>query len=108
MLVTFGLASVALGVAMGTFVKTGSQASNLSIATGMAMALLGGAWLPMEIFPPGAQTVAKFLPTTWAVQGLNELVMRGGGLADILLPAAVLIGFAIVFLAVGTWRFRYE
>jgi ABC-2 type transport system permease protein len=108
MLVTFALASVALGVAMGTFVKTGSQANNLSIAAGMAMALLGGAWFPMEIFPPGAQTVAKFLPTTWAVQGLNELVMRGGGLPDILLPAAVLTGFAVLFLAVGTWRFRYE
>jgi ABC-2 type transport system permease protein len=107
-LVTFGLASVALGVAMGTFIKTSSQASNLSIAAGMAMALLGGAWLPMEIFPPGAQTVAKFLPTTWAVQGLNELVMRGGNLADILLPAAVLTGFAVLFFAIGTWRFRYE
>jgi ABC-2 type transport system permease protein len=108
MLVTFGLASVALGVTMGTFVKTGGQANNLSIAAGMAMALLGGAWFPMEIFPPGAQTLAKFLPTTWAVQGLNELVMRGGGMADILLPAAVLTGFAILFLAIGVWRFRYE
>jgi ABC-2 type transport system permease protein len=108
MLVTFGLASVALGVTMGTFVKTGNQASNLSIAAGMAMALLGGAWLPMEIFPPAAQTLAKILPTTWAVQGLNELVMRGGGMADILLPATVLVGFALVFLAIGVWRFRYE
>ena len=93
---------------MGTFVKTDRQASNLSIAAGMAMALLGGAWLPMEIFPPAAQTVAKFLPTTWAVQGLNELVMYGGGMVDILLPAAVLTGFAVVFLTIGVWRFRYE
>jgi ABC-2 type transport system permease protein len=108
MLVVFGLASVALGVTLGTFVKTESQASNLSIASGMAMALLGGAWFPMEIFPQGAQTVAKFLPTTWAMQGLNELVMRGGGMADILLPAAVLGGFAVVFLVIGAWRFRYE
>jgi ABC-2 type transport system permease protein len=107
MLIAFGLASVALGVAMGTFVKTSSQANNLSIAIGMAMALLGGAWFPMEIFPQGAQTLAKFLPTTWAVQGLNELVMRGGGTADILLPAAVLAGFAVVFFSIGVWRFRY-
>jgi ABC-2 type transport system permease protein len=108
MLVTFGLASVALGVTLGTFVKTAGQANNLSIAAGMAMALLGGAWFPMEIFPQGAQTVAQFLPTTWAVQGLNELVMRGGGMDDITLPAAVLVGFAAVFLAIGVWRFRYE
>jgi ABC-2 type transport system permease protein len=108
MLVVFGLASVALGVTLGTFVKSSNQASNLSIAAGMGMALLGGAWLPMEIFPQGAQTLAKFLPTTWAMQGLNELVMRGGGIADILLPVGVLIGFAVVFLIIGAWRFRYE
>jgi ABC-2 type transport system permease protein len=108
MLVLFGLASVALGVTLGTFVKTESQASNLSIAAGMVMALLGGAWFPMEIFPQGAKTLAKILPTTWAMQGLNELAMRGGGLADISLPAAVLSAFAVVFLAIGVWRFRYE
>jgi ABC-2 type transport system permease protein len=108
MLFTFGLASVALGVTLGTFVKSSSQANNLSIAAGMAMALLGGAWFPMEIFPQAAQTVAQVLPTTWAVHGLTELAMRGGGLADIALPAAVLTGFAVIFLAVGTWRFRYE
>jgi ABC-2 type transport system permease protein len=108
MLVLFGLASVALGVTLGTFVKTESQASNLSIAAGMVMALLGGAWFPMEIFPQGAKTLAKILPTTWAMQGLNELAMRGGGVADISLPAAVLSAFAVVFLAIGVWRFRYE
>jgi len=108
MLVVFGLASVALGVTLGTFVKTESQASNLSIAAGMVVALLGGAWFPMEIFPQAAKAVAKVLPTTWAMQGLNELALRGGGLADILLPAAVLGGFAVVFLAIGAWRFRYE
>jgi ABC-2 type transport system permease protein len=108
MLVLFGLASVALGVTLGTFVKSESQASNISIAAGMVMALLGGAWFPMEMFPEGAKTVAKVLPTNWAMEGLTELVLRGGGLADILLPAAVLGGFAVVFLTVGAWRFRYE
>jgi ABC-2 type transport system permease protein len=35
---------------MGTFIKTSKQAGNLSIALGMAMALLGGAWWPSELF----------------------------------------------------------
>jgi ABC-2 type transport system permease protein len=107
-LVAFGLAGVALGTALGTFVKTESQASNLSIMLGMSMALLGGAWWPMELFPPGLQQVVKVLPTTWAMSAMTDITMRGQGLIDILPEAAVLLGFAAVFFAVGVWRFRYE
>jgi ABC-2 type transport system permease protein len=107
-LVTFGLAGVALGTTLGTFVKTESQAGNLSIMLGMVMALFGGAWWPMELFPPTLQQVVKVLPTTWAMQAMTDITMRGGGLAEILPEAAVLMGFAVVFFAVGVWRFRYE
>ena len=102
------LAAGAIGTAMGTFIKTDSQASGLSIMAGMVMALLGGCWYPLELFPATAQTVVKILPTTWAMQGLLDLVLRGGGMADIALESAVLLGFAAVFFAVGVMRFRYE
>jgi ABC-2 type transport system permease protein len=107
-LVTFGLAGVALGTALGTFVKTEGQSSNLSIMLGMAMALLGGCWWPMELFPAGLQQVVKVLPTTWAMSAMTDITMRGHGLVDILPEAAVLLGFAVVFFVVGLWRFRYE
>lgn len=108
MLVTFGLASVAFGTMLGTFTKTESQASNLSIALGMTMALLGGCWFPIEVFPDTVAKIVHILPTTWAMQGLTDIVQRGQGLAGITLEAAVLVGFAIIFFAVGIFRFRYE
>lgn len=107
-LVTFGLAGVALGTMLGTFVKTESQSSNLSIMLGMSMALLGGCWWPMELFPAGLQQIVKVLPTTWAMSALTDITMRGAGLADVLPEAGVLLAFAAVFFAVGVWRFRYE
>ena len=107
-LVSLALAGLALGTTLGTFVKTESQASNLSIMLGMSMALLGGAWFPMELFPPGLQQAVKILPTTWAMNALTDITMRGQGLVDILPEAAVLLGFAVVFFAIGIWRFRYE
>ena len=106
-LVTFALAGVALGTTLGTFVKTESQASNLSIMIGMVMALLGGAWWPMELFPPGLQQAVKVLPTTWAMDALTDITMRGRGLVDILPHAAVLLGFAVVFFIIGVRRFRF-
>ena len=108
MLICFALAAAALGTALGTFIKTSAQAGNLSIALGMVMSLLGGAWIPGEIFPQAIRTAMKVLPTAWAMQGFNDLVIRGKGLVDILPSAGVLIGFAVVFFAIGVLRFRYE
>jgi ABC-2 type transport system permease protein len=102
------LAAGAIGTTMGTFIKTEGQASGLSIMMGMVMALLGGCWYPLELFPTVVQNIVKVLPTTWAMQGLLDLVLRGGGMADILLEAGVLLGFAAVFFTVGVMRFRYE
>jgi ABC-2 type transport system permease protein len=108
MLVCSALAAAAIGSAMGAFVKTSGQANGLSIMLGMVMALMGGCWYPLELFPPAIQTFVKVLPTTWAMQGMLDLVLRGGGLADILPEAGVLLGFAAVFFTIGVWRFRYE
>ena len=107
-LVSFGLASVALGTMLGAFMRSESQANGASMALGMSMALLGGCWYPLELFPTAARTAAYLLPTAWAMQGLNNLLLRGAGLAGVLPQAGVLIGFAAVFFAVGVWRFRYE
>lgn len=108
MLITFGLASVSFGTMLGTFSKTEGQANNLSIALGMSMALLGGCWYPIEAFQKTIATVVHVLPTTWAMQGLSDILLRGQGLSGIALEAGVLIGFAIVFFVIGILRFRYE
>ena len=108
LLITFGLAAVAFGVMLATFVKTESQASGLSIMLGMSMSLLGGCWYPIDLFPPVMRTAVKVLPTTWAMQGLTDLTMRAQTLAGILPEAGVLVGFAVVFFAIGASRLRFE
>jgi ABC-2 type transport system permease protein len=89
-------------------VKTEGQASGLSIMLGMVMALLGGCWYPIELFPPAVHSAVLVLPTTWAMRGLLDIVLRGQGLSGILLEAGVLTGFAALFFVLGVWRFRYE
>ena len=107
-LLTSALAAAAFGTTMGTFIKTEGQANGLSIMFGMVFALMGGCWYPMELFPATVQNIVRILPTTWAMQGMLDLVLRGGGLRDILPEAGVLLGFAAIFFSVGVWRFRYE
>lgn len=108
MLVTSALAAAALGTTLGTFVKTAGQAQGLSIMLGMVMALMGGCWYPIELFPQFVREAVKVLPTSWAMQGMLDIVLRGQGLIAVLPEAGVLIGFALVFFTIGTVRFRYE
>lgn len=108
MLGTSALAAAAMGTMLGTFVKSEAQASGLSIMLGMVMALLGGCWYPLELFPAVIQNIVKVLPTTWAMKGMLDILLRGQGVTGILLPAGVLLGFAALFFSLGIWRFRYE
>jgi ABC-2 type transport system permease protein len=108
LLITFGLAATALGVMLGAFARTRSQAGGLSVLVSMLLASLGGAWWPLEITPPLYQTVVKALPSTWAMTGLSDIITRGGGAADILLEAGILLAFSAVFFVIGLKRLRFE
>ena len=108
MLLTTALAGAAMGTMIGAFVKTEGQASGLAWLLGMLMALLGGCWYPAELFPPFVRTASLVLPTTWAMQGLLNIVLRGQGMIGVLVPSAVLLGMAVVYFVVGVRRFRYE
>jgi ABC-2 type transport system permease protein len=104
----FAISSVAFGTMLATFVKTQSQAGNLSIMLGMTMALMGGCWWPLELFPQTVKTAVKILPTTWTMNGLTDLITRGASTMDILPNVGVLLLFALVFFAVGLRRLRFE
>jgi ABC-2 type transport system permease protein len=102
------LAAAALGTMLGTFVKTEGQANGLSIMIGMVMAMMGGCWYPIELFPQAIRSAARILPTFWSMQGFLDIAVRGQNLSGVLLESGVLLGFALVFFLLGVWRFRYE
>ena len=107
-LITFGVAGTAFGLMLGTFSRTMSQAGGLSILFAMLFAALGGCWWPLEITPPIYQTIVKVLPSTWAMQGLTDIIMYGKGLSEVGLNAIVLLAFATVYFVVGVRRLRLD
>ncbi len=104
----FALMAAAFGMLVATFGKTPEATRGLSIFVTLLAVMLGGAWIPMFLFPQWLQKVTLVMPTRWAVDGLEAMTWRGLGWSAALAPVAVLIGFACVFGWIAAARFRWE
>lgn len=108
MLGAFSLASVAIGTLIGVFAKTPPQANNLSIMAGMMSALLGGCWWPIELFPEGLRTAVHLLPTTWAMEGFLDLMVRQAGVVDILPAVGALLLMGVLAAGASVRQLSFE
>jgi ABC-2 type transport system permease protein len=108
LIASFGLAATGLGVMVSTLVRTRGQMSAAMAAGATALCMLGGCYWPLDIVNPAMRMVANFTPTGWAMQGLTDIVVRGQGAAQALLPTIVLTGMAALFLVVGISRLKLE
>ena len=102
------MAATGLGIMLSALVRTRSQLSALTPVLSTALAMLGGCYWPLEIVSPTMQRIALATPTGWAMTGLKDVVARGAGVSAVLTPAAVLLGMAALFFAVGISRLRLE
>ena len=103
---TFWAAS--LGLLIGIFARTEEQVAIFTIVVMLLLSGLGGAWMPLEFTNKTFQTVGHLLPTAWAIDGFENIVVRGLDLGSVLLPAAIVFGFAVIFFTAAIWRFRFE
>ena len=72
----------------------------------MLLALVGGAMVPLEVFPPVMQTVARLTPHAWAMDALGAAVNASSGVVAVLPQLAVLLAFAAGFFVLAVLRFR--
>jgi ABC-2 type transport system permease protein len=101
-------AIVGLGLCIAGMVKTVEQQASIGNLIVVSTCMLSGVYWPIEIAPEFMQKMAEFLPQTWAMKGFTEIIVSGGTLIDIIDNIAILIGFGLLFLAVGMKRIRFE
>lgn len=102
------LAVVGLGLAIAAFAKTAEQQNAIGTLIIVSTCMLGGVYWPTSITPGFMQTMAQFVPQSWAIKGFTELNVGGAAVGDILTPIFILLAFAVVFFTVGLSRVRYE
>ena len=65
--------------------------------------IFSGAFFPVEVMPPGFQTLAKFLPTTYALDALRLCLLKGAPFGQVVHPFLVLLAIGAVCFPISLW-----
>ncbi len=104
----FALMTAGFGMLIASLGKTPEATRGLSIFATLIVVMLGGAWIPMFLFPQWLQKLTVVVPTRWAMDGFEAMTWRGLGLQAAAGPIAMLLLFAAVFGVLAVARFRWE
>lgn len=106
--VTLALWVSSLGLLIGAAAKSEEQALMWALIAMFVFAALGGAWFPLDVTSKTFSAIGHLMPTAWAMDGFQNIVLRGLGLSSVLLPAGILLAYAVAFFGLAVWRFRFE
>jgi ABC-2 type transport system permease protein len=108
MMVVLGLFVAALGLLVGVLARHEDQVILFSMVFMFVFTALAGAWFPLDVTGPAFNTIGHLTPGAWAMDGFQNIVIRGLGFDSVLLPAAIVAGYAVLVFAIALWRFRSE
>lgn len=110
LLVMVALASwcAALGLLIGASCKSHDQVDMWSLIAMFLFSALGGAWFPLEITGKTFSAIGHTMPSAWAMDGFQNIILRGLGLASVVRPVLIMLAYALLFFVLAVRRFRFE
>ncbi len=106
LIVLFGVVAAGAAMLVGSSSRNPDQAASMGVFLGLALGALGGCMIPLQVMPPVMQSVARLIPHSWALLGLQDTIKTGGGLETVLPNVAVLAVYGAVLMGFASWRFR--
>jgi ABC-2 type transport system permease protein len=103
--VSLGLWIASMGLLIGVMVKNDSQVVLFSLMAMFIFSALGGVWFPLESSSGAFAAIGKMLPSAWAMQGYQNILMRGLDSSSVWLPVLALVAYSLGFFALAVWRF---
>jgi ABC-2 type transport system permease protein len=97
MALSTSLATSAFGLLLASICRTRAQLGAMSTLVVLSLSAIGGSMFPRFLMPAGLQKAGLVLFNSWAIDGFTNVFWRELPLTSIALPAAVLIGWGIVF-----------
>jgi ABC-2 type transport system permease protein len=108
MITVLSLWAASLGLLISALSRKEDQVITLSLIAMFVFAALGGAWFPLEVAGKTFATVGHIMPTAWAMDGFQNILIRGLGFQSVVMPAGILLLYALAFFVLAIWRFKSE
>jgi ABC-2 type transport system permease protein len=107
-IVAFSLSMLSFGMAITALSRTSLQLNTFANLGGIVFAGIGGALVPISVLPEWVQSIARFTPTYWAMDGFLGVILEGQGVPNVLVPTVALFTFGAVFTGIAAVKFRFE
>ena len=104
--VTLSLWAAAMGLLIGVIAKEEQQVIMYAMIAMFVFSGLGGTWFPLEASGGAFAAIGKTMPSYWAMNGYQNILIRGLGLASAWMPTLVILAYALGFFLLAVWRFR--
>ncbi len=104
--VAFSLWIASMGLFIGVLAQGQEQVILFCLIAMFLFTSLGGAWFPLEVTGQVFSLIGHLTPGAWAMDGFQNILVRGLGLASVWQPVGVLVAYALLFFALAVWRFR--
>jgi len=108
MMAALALWAASLGLLIGAVSRREDQVIVLCLIAMFVFSTLGGAWFPLEVTGKTFSSIGHLMPTAWAMDGFQNIVLRGLGFGSTLLPAGLLLAYTLAFFGIAIWRFKFE
>lgn len=102
------LAATTMALLVGALAKTSKQAGDVGTILGFVLMAVGGCIVPFYQAEGFIAFVSNLTPHAHAMKAYTGLMLDGYNVVQILPSIVVLLGFAVVFFLIATWRFRFE
>ncbi len=101
-----GLWVASMGLLIGVIAKEEQQVILYSMIAMFLFSALGGTWFPLEAAGGAFAAIGKAMPSAWAMDGYQNILIRGLGIGSVWLPVMGLAGYGLFFFLLAIWRFQ--
>jgi len=104
--VALGLWVASMGLLIGVIAKAEEQVILFSMIAMFLFSAMGGTWFPLEAAGGAFAAIGKAMPSAWAMNGYQNILIRGLGLESVWMAVGMLFMHAVGFFLLAVWRFR--
>lgn len=104
--ITLGLWVSSMGLLIGVVAKEEQQVILYSLIAMFLFSAMGGTWFPLEAAGGTFAAIGKAMPSAWAMNGLQNILIRGLGLDSVWMAVEILFAYAMLFFILAVWRFE--